>query len=89
MVVGIDIFHDKGKDPSVAGIVCSMNKECTRFYSSTSRQMNRQELVDGIYVKFTGECQWKILVITDLRQAKPEMLPKKDKFLSTISFGAT
>ncbi|CAC5386882.1 AUB [Mytilus coruscus] len=52
MIVGIDVFHDKKNNKSYAGVVCSLNKECTRYYSSVTPQLSGQELIDGIYAKF-------------------------------------
>ncbi|XP_076107273.1 piwi-like protein 1 [Mytilus galloprovincialis] len=52
MIVGIDVFHDKKNNKSYAGVVCSLNKECTRYFSTVTPQLSGQELIDGIYVKF-------------------------------------
>ncbi|VDI77989.1 aubergine [Mytilus galloprovincialis] len=55
MVVGIDTYHDSAKKGrSVGGIVCSMNRNLTRYYSSTTFQMQTQELVDGACIKLRG-----------------------------------
>jgi len=55
MVVGIDSYHDatRGKQ-SVGGVVCSLNKNCTRWYSSVSMQRPGEELVHGLQMCLTN-----------------------------------
>ena len=54
MVCGIDVYHDKAASKSVAALVCSMNSSCTRWYSRTCEQMQRQELVDVLKPLFVA-----------------------------------
>ena len=50
MYVGIDVYHDgaKGKGRSVAGLVASLNKSATRYYSRVSTQAPGEELINGL-----------------------------------------
>jgi aubergine-like protein len=55
-VVGIDTYHDSAKKGrSVGGIVCSMNRNLTRYYSACTFQMQTQELVDGACIRLRGK----------------------------------
>ena len=50
MYVGIDVYHDgaKGKGRSVAGLVASLNKAGTRYYSRVTTQGPGEELISGL-----------------------------------------
>ncbi|XP_072043848.1 piwi-like protein 1 [Amphiura filiformis] len=49
MIIGIDNYHDSStKGRSVCGVVCSMNKDFTRYYSDCTFQHTGQELIDGL-----------------------------------------
>ncbi|EDO28124.1 predicted protein, partial [Nematostella vectensis] len=49
MVCGIDVYHDKARGGrSVGGLVCSMNRSLTRWYSDVCFQSPGQELIDGL-----------------------------------------
>ncbi len=51
MVVGIDVFHEKGRrSGSVAGIVSTMNDNMSRYYSNVAIQKEGQELIDALKV---------------------------------------
>ncbi|OWF41593.1 piwi-like protein 1 [Mizuhopecten yessoensis] len=51
MVIGIDTYHDSAsKGRSVGGVVCSINRNITRFYSRCTFQHTAQELNDGLKV---------------------------------------
>lgn len=51
MIVGIDTYHDSSKKGrSCAGVVASVNADCTRYYSTVTFQMTHQELQDGLMV---------------------------------------
>lgn len=50
MYVGIDTYHDSGSSRSVGGIVASMNDACTRYYSKTTWQPSKQELISQLDV---------------------------------------
>lgn len=52
MVVGIDVYHDKSKGASVSGFVSSLNKNCTRWFSTTTQHMPGQEIAHGLKVAF-------------------------------------
>lgn len=54
MVVGIDVYHDKGCRQSVAAIVCNIDVHVTRFYSEVVFQEQGQELIDKLKVAFTA-----------------------------------
>ena len=47
MVIGIDVYHEKG-NRSVAGFVASMNRSLTRWFSKVVFQTQREELVTGL-----------------------------------------
>ncbi|XP_060081293.1 piwi-like protein 1 [Ylistrum balloti] len=70
MVIGIDTYHDSAsKGRSVGGVVCSINRTITRFYSRCTFQHTAQELNDGL----------KICVRDALKKYHEEngMLPEK------------
>jgi hypothetical protein len=48
MVVGIDVYHDKGTGQSCAAIVCSTDTTITRYYSEVIFQESRKELIEKI-----------------------------------------
>jgi len=50
MYVGIDVYHDsaKGRGRSVAGLVASLNKSATRYYSRVTTQAPGEELISGL-----------------------------------------
>lgn len=51
MVIGIDTYHDSAKKGrSVGGVVCSINRTITRFYSRCTFQHTAQELNDGLKI---------------------------------------
>ncbi|XP_067935412.1 piwi-like protein Ago3 isoform X2 [Watersipora subatra] len=54
MYVGIDVYHDgaKGKSRSVTGMVASLNKAATRYYSRVSTQGPGEELINGLKTCF-------------------------------------
>lgn len=54
MYVGIDVYHDgaKGKGRSVAGLVASLNKAATRYYSRVTTQAPGEELIGGLKMCF-------------------------------------
>lgn len=54
MYVGIDVYHDgaKGKGKSVAGLVASVNKSSTRYYSRVTTQLPNEELISGLKTCF-------------------------------------
>lgn len=93
MVVGIDTYHDSAKKGrSVGGIVCSMNRNLTRYYSSTTFQMQTQELVDGACIKLRGTViqwghPWKNYLLVAFTCLLPKniscMLDKKKTFFFT------
>ena len=48
MVIGIDVWRDPARNnPSVVGIVCSMNKNYTQWESYSCTNTSRNELVEG------------------------------------------
>jgi len=53
MVCGVDTFHDSPshRKNSVAALVCSINNECTRYYSRVHYQQPGEELVNGLKVR--------------------------------------
>jgi len=54
MVVGIDVFHDKShKRGSIAGVVASVNKTMSQYYSTIAIQKSGQEIVDALKIAFT------------------------------------
>jgi len=54
MVVGIDVFHDKSmKRGSIAGVVSSVNKSLSQYYSTVAIQKSGQEIIDALKVAFT------------------------------------
>lgn len=53
MYVGIDTYHDSGSQRSVGGFVASMNDLCTRYYSKTTWQPSKQELISQLEVCMT------------------------------------
>ena len=48
------MYHDgaKGKGRSVAGLVASLNKSATRYYSRVSTQAPGEELINGLKTCF-------------------------------------
>ncbi|XP_041347966.1 piwi-like protein 1 isoform X1 [Gigantopelta aegis] len=55
MVIGIDTYHDSSsKGRSVGGVVCSVNRLMTRYYSKVTFQHNHQELIDGLEPAIIG-----------------------------------
>jgi len=50
MYVGIDTYHDSGSSKSVGGFVASMNNSCTRYFSKTTWQESKQELISQLQV---------------------------------------
>ena len=53
MVVGIDIYHDATrKGGSIAGVVCSMNDACTKYFSLSVEQKQGQEIMDALRIAF-------------------------------------
>ena len=50
MYIGIDTYHDSGSARSVGGFVASMNDLCTRYYSKTTWQASKQELISQLEV---------------------------------------
>lgn len=53
MYVGIDTYHDSGSQRSVGGFVASMNDLCTRYFSKTTWQPSKQELISQLEVCMT------------------------------------
>jgi hypothetical protein len=54
MFVGIDTYHDRRKfNPSVFAMVCSLNSECTKYFTRTICQTPGQETGDEIIPLFT------------------------------------
>jgi len=54
MVVGIDVFHDKShKRGSIAGVVASVNKSLSQYFSTVAIQKTGQEIIDALKVAFT------------------------------------
>ena len=54
MVIGIDVYHDKARQgKSVAGFVASLNKHCTRWFSTVAYHEPGQELVKGLQICLT------------------------------------
>ena len=52
MVVGVDVFHEKGhRSGSVASIVSTMNDNLSRYYSTVAIQKEGQEIVDALTVR--------------------------------------
>jgi aubergine-like protein len=74
MVIGIDVYHERG-NRSVAGFVASMNRSLTRWFSRAVFQTQREELVTGLgecmnqalsnYHKTNGQLPEKIIVFRD------------------------
>jgi len=55
MVVGYDTYHDSAKKGrSVAGVVCSLNRNFTRWYSQCAFQHSMEELVSQLNVIIVG-----------------------------------
>ncbi|XP_061163361.1 piwi-like protein 1 isoform X1 [Saccostrea echinata] len=55
MVVGVDTYHDSAKKGrSVGGVICSLNKTLTRYYSRTTFQHTGEELVNGLVTSLRG-----------------------------------
>ena len=53
MVVGIDVYHDSTrKAGSIAGVVCSMNDACTKYFSLSVEQKQGQEIMDALRIAF-------------------------------------
>lgn len=51
MIVGIDHYHDSAKKGhSVGGIVASMNKDLTHWYSRTTFQTAHEELSSKLQI---------------------------------------
>ena len=57
MVCGIDVYHDKSQGMSCAAIVCSTDRNITRYYSEVVFQANRQEIIDKLRVSLTNAIQ--------------------------------
>lgn len=56
MVVGIDTYHDSAaKARSAVGVVASLNKNLTRYYSRSFIQDRNEELAKGLNSAMTGE----------------------------------
>ncbi len=54
MVIGIDVFHEKGRrSGSVAGIVSTLNDNMSRYYSNVAIQREGQEIIDALKVQET------------------------------------
>jgi len=54
MVVGIDVYHEKShKRGSIAGVVASMNKSMSQYYSHIAIQKSGQEIIDALKIAFT------------------------------------
>ena len=50
-VTGIDVFHDKSmKRGSIAGVVSSVNKSLSQYYSTVAIQKSGQEIIDALKV---------------------------------------
>nr|ASW22511.1 piwi2 [Nematostella vectensis] len=71
MVCGIDVYHDKARGGrSVGGLVCSMNRSLTRWYSDVCFQSPGQELIDGLkMLLIKGIRKWH-----DVNNALPERI---------------
>ena len=55
MVIGVDTYHDSSsKGRSVGGVVCSLNRLMTRYYSKVTFQHTHQELIDGLETSLYG-----------------------------------
>ena len=55
MVVGYDTYHDSSKKGrSVGGVIASLNRSCTRYYSKCTFQHSMQELLDSLKVCMRG-----------------------------------
>ncbi|XP_062615032.1 piwi-like protein 1, partial [Saccostrea cucullata] len=55
MVVGVDTYHDSAKKGrSVGGVICSLNKTLTRYYSRTTFQHTGEELINGLVTSLRG-----------------------------------
>jgi aubergine-like protein len=53
MFVGMDVYHDpKRKSSSVTGLVASMNRDQTKYFSRVSYQIPGQETVDSVRQMF-------------------------------------
>jgi len=76
MVVGIDTYHDSSKKGrSVAGVVATMNKALTKYYTAVSFQNSHEELVNGLaaslskcltaYHKQNGVLPERVIVFRD------------------------
>lgn len=49
MIVGMDVYHDAAhKGKSVVGVICSINKEVTRWYTRVYFQNTQQEMVSTL-----------------------------------------
>lgn len=48
MYIGIDTYHDSGSNKSVGGFVASINDICTRYFSKTTWQESKQELISQL-----------------------------------------
>lgn len=59
MVCGIDVCHGPagGKRSSQLGFVASLNKTCTRWYSTTDRHFEGQEIADSLRICLTRALQ--------------------------------
>lgn len=55
MICGVDTYHDSQvKGRSVAALVCSLNKQATRYFSKVTFQHNHGELCHGLNVGMTA-----------------------------------
>jgi hypothetical protein len=63
MFVGIDVAHDpKRKNPSVLGLVATLNNECTKYVSVTRTMKVHQETADSMQSAFIDVLnQYKIV----------------------------
>ena len=72
MVIGIDVYHDPARGGrSVGGVVASMNKPLTRWYSRVCFQTPGQELIDGLKVALTSALRQ----YHNVRPYSPYLLP--------------
>ncbi|CAG7816213.1 unnamed protein product [Allacma fusca] len=50
MYVGFDVYHSAARNsPSIGAMTATMNKNCSRYYSTTSTHATSQELSDNIF----------------------------------------
>jgi len=57
MVVGIDVYHEKGQSSSVAGVVATLNHTFSRYHSQAVFQHKGQELMDALKTAFLEALQ--------------------------------